>query len=89
MSNAPVQSPIALEIREAEYQDDATPLEYVGHWDRIGGAAEMINTGTSAMITLPNRNKKPFIVGGPLKDQKFIFEQIHFHWVSSHLTKMP
>lgn len=77
MSTAPVQSPIALEIREAELQDDALPLECVGHWDKVGGAAELINTGTSAMITLPNRNKKPFITGGPLRDQKFIFEQVN------------
>jgi len=80
MSSENVQSPIALEIRDAEFDDEAVPLEFVGHWDRIGGSAEMINTGTSAMIMLPNRNKKPYIVGGPLKD-KYIFEQIHFHWV--------
>jgi Eukaryotic-type carbonic anhydrase len=87
MSTAPVQSPIALEIREAEYEDDAIPLEYVGHFDKVGGAAEMINTGTSAMIMLPNRNRKPYITGGPLKDQKFIFEQLHFHWVISKRNK--
>jgi carbonic anhydrase len=87
MSTAPVQSPIALEIREAEYDDEARPLEFVGHWDKVGGAAELINTGTSAMITLPNRNRKPYIIGGPLGDQKFIFEQIHWHWVSFFFRK--
>lgn len=86
MSTAPVQSPIALEIREAEYDDEARPLEFVGHWDKVGGAAELINTGTSAMITLPNRNRKPYITGGPLGDQKFIFEQIHWHWVRNGLN---
>ena len=80
MSTTPVQSPIALEIRTAEFKDDAPALEYVGHWDQIGGSAEMINTGTSAMIMLPNRNRKPYITGGPLND-KYIFEQLHFHWV--------
>lgn len=85
MSTAPVQSPIALQLREAEFQDDAVPLEFVGHWDKVGGCAEMINTGSSAMITFPNRNKKPYIIGGPLKD-KYIFEQIHFHWVRSRQT---
>jgi carbonic anhydrase len=79
-STAPVQSPIALQLRDAELQDDAVPLEFVGHWDKVGGCAEIINTGTSAMITFPNRNNKPYLVGGPLKT-KFIFEQIHFHWV--------
>lgn len=82
MSTEPVQSPIALSLRDAELQDDAVPLEFLGHWDKVGGFAEIINTGSSAMITFPNRNKKPNIVGGPLKD-KYIFEQIHFHWVCS------
>lgn len=81
MSSTPVQSPIALQLRGSELQDDATPLEYFGHWDKVGGSAEITNTGTSAMITFPNRNNKPYITGGPLKE-KFIFEQIHFHWVS-------
>lgn len=80
MSTAPVQSPIALDIRGAEFTDNAAPLEYFGHYDQIGGSAEMINTGTSAMIMLPNRNRKPYISGGPLND-KYIFEQLHFHWV--------
>lgn len=80
MSTTFVQSPIALHLRDAELQDDAIPLEFIGHWDKVGGCAEIINTGTSAMITFPNRNSKPYIVGGPLKT-KFIFEQIHFHWV--------
>lgn len=88
MSTEPVQSPISLQLRNAEFQDDAVPLEYFGHWEKVGGFAEMINTGSSAMITFPNRNKKAYIVGGPLKD-KYIFEQIHFHWVcsSSHFSK--
>lgn len=82
MSTEPVQSPIALQLRDAEFQDDATPLEYFGHWEKVGGTAEIVNTGSSVMITFPNRNKKPYIIGGPLKE-KFIFEQIHFHWVSA------
>ena len=85
MSTDPVQSPIALQLRDAEFDDDAVPLQYFGHSDKVGGCAEMINTGTSAMITFPNRNKKPYIIGGPLK-QKFIFEQIHFHWVPFTLS---
>lgn len=79
---AHVQSPIPLHLRNAEFQDDALPLKFVGHWDKVGGCAEILNTGSSAMITFPNRNKKPHIEGGPL-DGKYIFEQIHFHWVSN------
>lgn len=47
---ASVQSPISLQQRNAEYIDDLQPLEFVGHWDKVGGCAEMINTGTSAMV---------------------------------------
>lgn len=80
MSTEPVQSPIALHSRDAEFEDNAKPLNFVGHWDKVGGCAEITNTGSSAMITFPNRNKKPYLEGGPLKD-RYIFEQIHFHWV--------
>lgn len=80
MSTEPVQSPIALQLRDAEFDDASKPLEFVGHWDKVGGCAEMVNTSTSAMITFPNRNNKPYLIGGPLK-QKYIFEQLHFHWV--------
>lgn len=48
---AAVQSPISLQQRNAEYIDDLQPLEFVGHWDKVGGCAEMINTGTSAMVS--------------------------------------
>lgn len=82
MSTEPVQSPIALQFRDAEIDDASRPLEFVGHWEKVGGCAEMVNTGSSAMITLPNRNNKPYLIGGPLKE-KYIFEQIHFHWVNS------
>jgi carbonic anhydrase len=75
-----VQSPIALHLRNAEIDDSSKPLKFVGHWEKVGGCAEMVNTGTSAMITFPNRNNRAYIIGGPLK-QKYILEQLHFHWV--------
>lgn len=31
---------------------------------------------------MPNRNKKPYIIGGPLKE-KYIFEQLHWHWADN------
>lgn len=82
MFSEAVQSPIALNLRDAEIHDDLPPLRFVGHTEKVGGFAEIINTGTSAMITMPNRNKMPYLEGGPLNG-KYIFEQIHFHWVSS------
>lgn len=54
---ASVQSPISLQQRNAEYIDDLQPLEFVGHWDKVGGCAEMINTGTSAMVSYKFRLK--------------------------------
>ena len=32
---------------------------------------------------LAKREQKPFITGGPLKNEKYIFEQLHFHWADS------
>ena len=46
-----VQSPISLQQRNAVHIDDLQALEFVGHWDKVGGFAEMINTGTSAMVS--------------------------------------
>ncbi|XP_055681739.1 carbonic anhydrase 2-like [Lutzomyia longipalpis] len=73
-----VQSPIGLDIRQVNLADDVTPLEYHGHFDLIG-RAYVENTQTSAQITL-DRAQKPFIIGGPLGAQKYLFEQLHFHW---------
>lgn len=45
-----VQSPILLEMRSSEMQDEITPLEFVGHYENVGAFAELVNTGTSAMV---------------------------------------
>lgn len=50
MSDPPVQSPILLDLRRSQLKDDITPLEFVGHWENVGGFAEIINTGVSAMV---------------------------------------
>ncbi|GAB0088997.1 Carbonic anhydrase [Sergentomyia squamirostris] len=73
-----VQSPIGLDIREVNLTDQLNALEYYGHFDLVG-RAYLENTQTSAQVTL-DRVQKPYIVGGPLGGQKFIFEQLHFHW---------
>lgn len=82
MSSSSIQSPILLQPRSVIHRDDYPALEFVGHDESVGGAAELLNTGTSAQINLPNRHRKPFIQGGPLNG-KFIFEQIHFHWADN------
>lgn len=75
----PVQSPIEISNRAIEHRDDVDPLEYHGHWEPVG-IARAQNTGTSAMVTFAKRTKQPFITGGPLGHNLYIFEQIHFHW---------
>uniref|UniRef100_T1GZ69 Alpha-carbonic anhydrase domain-containing protein n=1 Tax=Megaselia scalaris TaxID=36166 RepID=T1GZ69_MEGSC len=75
----PVQSPIEISNRAIEHRDDVDPLEYHGHWEPVG-IARATNTGTSAMVTFSKRNQQPFITGGPLGHNRYIFEQIHFHW---------
>ncbi|XP_037919860.1 carbonic anhydrase 2 [Hermetia illucens] len=77
----PVQSPISISNREIDHKDDVEPLEYHGHWEPIG-IARVQNTGTSAVVTFAKRKEQPFIIGGPLKN-KYIFEQLHFHWAET------
>lgn len=79
---AAVQSPIAISTRSSNYKDDVEPIEYHGHWENIA-ESYVENTGTSAMITFSNRPQQPYIIGGPLKGHKFIFEQLHFHWADT------
>lgn len=77
-----VQSPIELCTRSSLHVDDARPLQFYGHFDAIG-VASIQNTGHSAMITFAKREQRPYIKGGPLQPlEKYIFEQIHFHWAA-------
>lgn len=75
----PVQSPIEISNRVIEHMDDIDPLEYHGHWEPVG-IARVHNTGTSAMVTFGKRKEQPYIIGGCLGEDKYIFEQLHFHW---------
>lgn len=75
-----VQSPIEFNTRGISHSSsELPPLIYNGHFSAEGVAA-ILNTGTSTNITLGKRTVQPYITGGPLNDQKFIFEQLHFHW---------
>ncbi|XP_037936351.1 carbonic anhydrase 2 [Teleopsis dalmanni] len=78
----PVQSPIAISNRTIDHIDDADPLEYHGHWEPVG-VARVYNTGTSAMVKFAKRKEQPFITGGGLGDDKYAFEQLHFHWADT------
>lgn len=78
----PVQSPIAITHHIIEHIDDIEPLEYHGHWEAVG-VARVRNTGTSAVVSFTKRPQQPYIVGGCLGEQRFIFEQLHFHWADT------
>lgn len=32
------------------------------------------------MRLLPDTRVKPYVTGGPLLQERYLFEQIHFHW---------
>lgn len=74
-----VQSPIEFNTRTINQTTDLAPLLFQGHFDRAG-VASIINTGSSTNITFAQRHIQPYLMGGPLGDQKYIFEQLHFHW---------
>lgn len=67
-------------MRASNYVDHLPPLEYHGHWD-FEGKTFIENTGLTAVLTLAERAKRPYIRGGPLpRGRKYVFEQMHFHW---------
>lgn len=42
------------------------------------------NTGTSATVTFEGRPEQPYIIVGPLTiGEKYIFEEMHFHWANT------
>lgn len=75
-----VQSPIAISTRDSIIEENMKPLEFHGHWKREGNAT-LLNTGKTAKVSLRGRSIQPYITGGPLEsDERYIFEQMHFHW---------
>ncbi|KAI4457349.1 carbonic anhydrase [Holotrichia oblita] len=75
-----VQSPIALKHEDSNEYDNFDPLEFHGHWDSEGDAS-FTNNGYTATVMFKNR-EAPFLLGGPLHEDIFVFEQLHFHWSS-------
>lgn len=77
MNKGHVQSPIEISVRNSELIDDAETLHFHSYCG-MNRMATIENTGHSAMVRLSG-GKKPFIIGGPL-NQRYLFEQLHFHW---------
>lgn len=73
-----VQSPIELTHDETNEYDHFEPLEYHGHWDQ-GGKALFTNNGYTVTLRFQDR-KLPILLGGPLHNDQYVFEQLHFHW---------
>jgi len=51
-------------------------------YDKSFDSATIVNNGHSAQLTLniPEDQQKPYITGSALNNEKYIFEQLHFHW---------
>lgn len=46
---------------------------------------DIVNDGHTAMITAKyTENKGPMLTGKLLNNQKYVFEQLHFHWGSEN-----
>ncbi|XP_065169340.1 carbonic anhydrase 2 isoform X2 [Atheta coriaria] len=73
-----VQSPIELKHEDSNEYDHFDPLEFHGHWDDEG-KAKIDNNGFTATLRFIDR-KMPILVGGPLHEDHYVFEQLHFHW---------
>jgi len=73
-----VQSPIHLKHDESNEYDHFEPLEFHGHWDKEGSAT-FTNNGYTATLRFQDR-ELPILKGGPLHDDDYVFEQLHFHW---------
>ncbi|XP_017772110.1 PREDICTED: carbonic anhydrase 2 [Nicrophorus vespilloides] len=73
-----VQSPIELKHEESNAYDHFEPLEFHGHWDNEG-TATFTNNGYTATLRFADR-EMPVLFGGPLHEDKYVFEQLHFHW---------
>ncbi|CAH1126035.1 unnamed protein product [Ceutorhynchus assimilis] len=72
------QSPIELKHEESISHDHFEPLDFHGHWDKLGEAT-FENTGKTAVIRF-QRDELPYLRGGPLHEDTYVFEQLHFHW---------
>lgn len=91
-----VQSPIELKHEDSNEYDHFDPLEFHGHWDDEGKAKIDNNGFTGNLndheiydFTKPSvfvatlrfiDRKMPILVGGPLHEDHYVFEQLHFHW---------
>lgn len=73
-----VQSPIELKHEDSNEYDHFEPLEFHGHWNDEG-IASFTNNGYTATLTFKDR-ELPTLLGGPLHEDEYIFEQLHFHW---------
>ncbi|VEN43313.1 unnamed protein product [Callosobruchus maculatus] len=74
-----VQSPIELNHDDSISHDHFEPLQFHGHWD-THGIANFTNNGFTATLRFSDKDHMPYLKGGPLHDDEYVFEQLHFHW---------
>lgn len=74
------QSPISLYTQSASDMSDSRPLIIEGFYS-IPKSVKVKNNGHSASFTLNYfDDKKARLLGGPLKGQAYIIDNVHFHW---------
>ncbi|KAK2588630.1 hypothetical protein KPH14_006398 [Odynerus spinipes] len=72
------QSPVDLKTIDT-WTQKFPPLLLTGYWLKKGRAV-MTNTGQTVNIELTNQTKTPYLRGGPLKHDQFLFKNVQFRW---------
>ena len=80
-NGSPRQSPVDLITSEAR-RAHLAPLA-IHEPNMVGHQAKLYNSGHTAYVYMNDEaENRPYMKGGPLLDDKYIFEQLHFHWGS-------
>uniref|UniRef100_T1GNG9 Carbonic anhydrase n=1 Tax=Megaselia scalaris TaxID=36166 RepID=T1GNG9_MEGSC len=78
--NGKQQSPINLIPADAQAQN-AQNIQFNGYDIQIpGNSLILVNNGHSAQLNFNEQTSNLTITGGILGEEKYILEQIHFHW---------
>ncbi|XP_058127628.1 carbonic anhydrase 7-like [Anopheles ziemanni] len=77
-------APIDLNINGAE-QIELESLRWE-NYDRMPESVKLTNTGETVILSARWAGGiRPFMLGGPLADRRYVFSQLHFHWGLSAL----
>ncbi|XP_065218178.1 carbonic anhydrase 2-like [Planococcus citri] len=75
-----IQSPVNISLANVKRRK-LDPLRIHFPWHSSKEMIRIENTGYYLEVLLPHEvDDRPYMTGGPLIDEKYIFEQLHFHW---------